>query len=196
MKWPHLAAYVLRFVVCACSISLLSSCASRVNVDRSACDVSATQAPGSQRTALDREILFRENGRLRDFFFGYTSLITNAYVGNLSGVRKAIANGDDVNWKMYWGLTALMWAADQGHADVVAELLDRGADIDAQAEDGTTALMLATRENRSDVITLLLKRHADLRLTDTEGRTAADWAQRAGNIALAKRLGITDNPGK
>jgi ankyrin repeat protein len=154
-----------------------------------AAGVQARTTKTSSQTTLDREILFRENGRVKDHYFGYTPLILAARTGDAAGVEAELAKGADINWKMQWGLTALMWAADQGHAPVVKLLLDRGADIDAQNEDGLTALMLAAREGRTDVVSILLERGAKINIKDHANKTACDWAKENENGKIVELIG-------
>ncbi len=120
----------------------------------------ASFKPKKDLTITEREILFRENGLLKDGFFGYTRLILASYKGDITEVRTQLDQGADVNWKMEWGLTALMWAADQGHVDVVKLLVEKDADVNAVNEDGFTALTLAKREGRSKVVDILLEHGA------------------------------------
>jgi ankyrin repeat protein len=112
--------------------------------------------PAKSLTATEREVLFRENGLLKDGFFGYTPLILASYMGDVGEVRNQLDQGADVNWKMEWGLTALMWAADQGRMDIVILLMEKGADVNAENEDGLSALILAKREGRSEIVNVLL----------------------------------------
>jgi ankyrin repeat protein len=107
-------------------------------------------------TRTEKELLFRENGLLKDHFFGYTQMILASLNGDLAGVTKALADGGEVNWKMEWGYTALMLAADQGHLEIVKLLVEKGADPKMVNDDGVTALELARREGRSDVVTHLV----------------------------------------
>jgi|WetSurMetagenome_2_1015567.scaffolds.fasta_scaffold295624_2 ankyrin repeat protein len=136
-----------------------------------------TSKPEKGLTVTEREVLYRENGLLKDHFFGYTPLIQAVCTGDVAKVQKALEGGADVNWKMEWGLTALMWAADQGHTPVVTVLIAHGADVNAQNEEGLTALMLAAREGRTETVKLLLKNKADPSRKDLTGKTAADWAK-------------------
>lgn len=62
---------------------------------------------------------------------GYTTLFYAAEAGDISLVKKRIANGDDVNTKLSNGLTPLHLAAQFGHVDVVKELIANGADANA-----------------------------------------------------------------
>jgi ankyrin repeat protein len=116
----------------------------------------AASKPGKSLTVTEREVLFRENGLLKDGFFGYTPLILASYKGEADEVRNQLSRGADVNWKMEGGLTALMWAADQGHVEIVKLLVEKGADVNLKNDDGLTALMLAKREGRTAVVKILL----------------------------------------
>ncbi len=144
--------------------------------------------PAAHKTALERQVLFRESGLLKDHFFGYTPLIQAACKGDVAGVQKALAAGADVNWKMQWGLTALMWAADQGHAPVVEILIAHGADVNAESEDGMTALMFAAKEGRTQVARILLSHKADRNRRNLAGESASDLAKEANHAAIVKLL--------
>jgi len=116
-----------------------------------ALQVEAADAKDKVLTQTERELLFRENGLMKDHFFGYTNLVLASLHGDLPGVQKALKDGNKVNWKMEWGYTALMLAADQGHLEIVKLLVENGADPKLTNDEGKTALDLAKREGRSDV---------------------------------------------
>jgi ankyrin repeat protein len=150
---------------------------------------SASKTVADRQTALEREILFRENGRDKDHYFGYTPLILAARAGDVADVEKLLKeNNEDINWKMQWGLTALMWAADQGHVSVVKLLLEKGAKVNVQCEDGLTALMFAAREGRTDTVKILLESKAQIMIKDPNGKTAEVLARENGHNALARLI--------
>lgn len=59
--------------------------------------------------------------------------------GNLSLVKKLIAEGADVNASS-WSLTPLHMAARSGNREIIETLVGCGARVDARTADGKTAL--------------------------------------------------------
>lgn len=86
------------------------------------------------------------------------------------------------------GWTPLHYAAASPGAKAVQLLLARGARIDARSPNGTTPLMMAAQYGTEDAVNLLLARGADLRLRNDLNLGPADFAQRGGREALARRL--------
>lgn len=86
------------------------------------------------------------------------------------------------------GWTPLHYAAAAPGAKALQVLLARGARVDAKAPNGTTPLMMAAQYGTEDAVDLLLKQGADLRLRNDLDLAAADFAQRGGREALARRL--------
>ena len=69
------------------------------------------------------------------------NLSAAAFTGDLTAMKKALADGADPNAKdPQSGGTLLSTAALMGHTKVVALLLEHGADINAKSRDGGTAL--------------------------------------------------------
>lgn len=75
--------------------------------------------------------------------------------GRLAVVKKAVAEGLDLNEKDQNGFTALMLAAQNGHADVVEFLVGKGADINIESKLGHTALDWAKRKNHPEAAAIL-----------------------------------------
>ncbi len=86
------------------------------------------------------------------------------------------------------GWTPLHYAAASPGAKALLLLLARGARIDARSPNGTTPLMMAAQYGSEDAVEALLKQGADLRLRNDLNLGVADFAQRGGREALAKRL--------
>ena len=57
------------------------------------------------------------------------ALIEAAATGNVEAIKKAIANGADVNVKAIGGGTLLFIAAHEGHREVAELLIAEGADV-------------------------------------------------------------------
>jgi hypothetical protein len=86
------------------------------------------------------------------------------------------------------GWTPLHYAAAAPGAKALQVLLARGARVDARSPNGTTPLMMAAQYGPEESVDLLLKQGADLRLRNDLNLGAADFAERGGREALAKRL--------
>ena len=74
--------------------------------------------------------------------------------------------------------------------EVVALLLSRNASTQARSPNATTPLMMAAGYGLEASVDLLLDAKADAAAKNDLGLTAADFAQRAGRDALAKRLAL------
>jgi len=116
---------------------------------------------------------------------GETPLMMAALRGQLDWCQRLVARGAPVDRN---GWTPLHYAASGPRTQVVAWLLDRGAALDGRSPNGSTPLMMAAGYGAEASVELLLARGADRKLRNDLGLTAADFAQRAGREALAKRL--------
>lgn len=85
--------------------------------------------------------------------------------GDLVGMRKALANGANVN--AGWGdnFSPLYGASQLGRKEAVTLLLDHGANPNKIYTFGTTPLKIATYSNEKDVVKILLDRGADVCFT-------------------------------
>jgi ankyrin repeat protein len=111
--------------------------------------------------------------------------IDAAMMGEVENVRRAIAQGINVNLIGSNAQTALMYAANYGHMSILHLLLDAGADPNILSDgdeglgDGMTALMHVAVSffagNREQVIELLVSRGADINLQGKGGKTALMW---------------------
>lgn len=86
------------------------------------------------------------------------------------------------------GWTPLHYAAASPGAKALQVLLSRGARVDARSPNGTTPLMMAAQYGTEEAVNLLLAKGADLRLRNDLNLGPADFAQRGGREALARRL--------
>jgi len=90
-------------------------------------------------------------------------LIEAAEKGDLAGVKKALAEGANVNAGIDGSQAALMTAALGGHRSVVQALLDGGANPNLEAQHlGQTALSMAASGGHDEIIKLLLARGASI----------------------------------
>lgn len=96
------------------------------------------------------------------------ALAEAARKGDVSVVKKLLAEGVDVNTKFRYGATALSYACDRGNLDVVKVLLDRGADVNVKDTFyGATPLIWAVSPNMGrkpqhpEIVRLLLGHGAE-----------------------------------
>ncbi|MEK6982505.1 MAG: ankyrin repeat domain-containing protein [Candidatus Micrarchaeota archaeon] len=131
----------------------------------------------TERTTL-RKILQRSpefkakeprTDRLTDILYEMASIeyeiIASAEAGNILGIKRALKNGVDVDWKDSTGGTPLIKATETGQIEAIKFLLKNGADINAQNNGGTTALIMATMIGDSKIVKLLIENGADTNLT-------------------------------
>ena len=96
--------------------------------------------------------------------------------GDLDGIKRALANGVDVDIPVdgdYYpkGSTPLMWAAAAGQLDAVRLLLQRGASVNAPSAIGETAFFFAADRGTPEVLARLAAAGADV-----DASTASDWS--------------------
>ncbi len=85
----------------------------------------------------------------------------------------------------------LLGAVRRGHLEVARMLLERGAEINVQNSSGTTAL-IASSSQSPELVKLLLDWGADLSLCDEHGKTALCEAASSGNLAVVRRLALSE----
>ncbi len=82
------------------------------------------------------------------------TLIEATATGNVEAIKKAIADGADVNVKAVGGGTILFIAAHEGHREVAELLIAEGADVNETTGSGETPLNWTKKE-----LTDLLRKH-------------------------------------
>ncbi len=82
------------------------------------------------------------------------ALIEATATGNVEAIKKAIADGADVNVKAVGGGTILFIAAHEGHREVAELLIAEGADVNETNGSGETPLDWAKGETAA-----LLRKH-------------------------------------
>ena len=103
----------------------------------------------------------------------------------LDGIKGALRNGTNVNYKDGGGKTALMHAAEKKDDKFVKALLEKNAEIDLQDKEGKTALMHAAKVGRTKTAKALLEADANTELEDRRGKTVWDII---GNRFLMRAL--------
>ncbi len=112
-----------------------------------------------------------------------------ALQGQIETVRRAIAQGVDVDAADEDGRTALQLAAFDGHTQVVQALLDEQPTIDHVDASGRTALMYAASGANRQTVELLLKSGADADVVDNvEHFTALMFAAAEGQREVVQVL--------
>jgi ankyrin repeat protein len=90
---------------------------------------------------------------------------------SLSELKRAIADGNQVNVPDREGRTALFYAAQDGELEIVAELISSGANVNAQDRTLKTPLHFAAGNYQRDVAELLLRSRAHVNAADSHGNT-------------------------
>jgi ankyrin repeat protein len=115
-------------------------------------------------------------------------LLTAARLGDVAGVKAAIAAGADVNaGDPTYGQTALMRAAMFGQAGTTAALLAARARHDVTAVDERTAMHWAAVGGSADVVRLLVKAGAAVNV-EAFGETPLGHAVEGGALGVVAAL--------
>ena len=99
--------------------------------------------------------------------------------GDEAGVRKALAEGADVNTRLLDGRTLLMFSRSEAMFEL---LVSKGADVMARDGKGMTVLHWACRNGWLDVVKAAVKAGgaALLNAVDERGMTGLMWASQGG----------------
>lgn len=135
--------------------------------------------------------------------FTQWSLFEAVKNGDLDGVKKAVANGADVNDRDPHTLTPLHWAAVFGYNRVVEFLLDTGAEIDAVTikgaccysceveclcfSRGESPLLSAVGNGQEETVNLLLGKGANHKIKTVSGSTFLHQAAEKGMLGIIKK---------
>ena len=109
-------------------------------------------------------------------------LMNMAYVGDLEGIKKFIAEGINVNAAQYQGFTALYFAILRNDPKIISELMQAGANINVQDKNGNTPLMNVVSNFGNipfvitGMLTTILQFNPSLNLRNKEGKTVFDIA--------------------
>jgi len=115
-------------------------------------------------------------------------LLISAHDGDISGVRKALEKGADIEVVGGRGLNPLLWASLRGRFDVVNLLLESGANINAQNRVGWTPILQASAAGHLDVVMSLLEHGADANIATEFSETALMFAAREGYREIVAAL--------
>ena len=98
-----------------------------------------------------------------------------AYTGDLSAMKRYIAEGADVNAPDDdLNMTPLAWSVTHGHPEAVRLLIKNGAEVNMKDDNGSTVLHGAAVFGRADIAKLLLENGANLQVRNDDGATPAD----------------------
>ncbi|VFQ59054.1 unnamed protein product [Cuscuta campestris] len=99
-----------------------------------------------------------------------------ASVGDVEGLKKALAAGGDRDEADSEGRSALHFACGYGEEECVRILLEAGAKVDALDKNKNTALHYAAGYGRKECVALLLEYGAAVTLRNMDGKTPMDVA--------------------
>ncbi|XP_047332179.1 ankyrin repeat domain-containing protein 2A-like [Impatiens glandulifera] len=100
-----------------------------------------------------------------------------ASVGDVEGLKNALASGADMNEEDSEGRTALHFACGYGETKCAQILLEAGAVVDALDKNKNTALHYAAGYGRNECVALLLEHGAAVTLQNLDGKTPIDVAK-------------------
>ena len=105
--------------------------------------------------------------------------------GDVEGVKRRLAKGDDANKIDRWGWSPALWATYYNYYEVLKVLLEHGADPNIKTvkaygsiAKGSTPLIVASYYGWGGSVRLLLKHGADKTVANGAGETAASLAER------------------
>ena len=112
-----------------------------------------------------------------------------AQKGDLTTVKKLIAQGADVNIPQGDGMTALHWAADRSDSAMAAVLIKAHANVKATTRIGNyTPLHVASRDASGAVVRELVDAGADVKAPTTTGATPLHLAAAGGSVVAINAL--------
>jgi YVTN family beta-propeller protein len=110
--------------------------------------------------------------------------------GDLTAIKKILADKTAVNKRRSDGSTPLSTAALHGNLEIAKYLIDTGADLTRSNADGNTPLHVAAFLCRTEVVRFLLKKGASTAAKNSRGETPIDvvsgaWSKELINFYLA-----------
>ncbi|XP_027330234.1 ankyrin repeat domain-containing protein 2B-like isoform X1 [Abrus precatorius] len=111
-----------------------------------------------------------------------------ASVGDVEGLKNALASGADKDEEDSEGRTALHFACGYGEVKCAQVLLEAGAKVDALDKNKNTALHYAAGYGRKDCVALLLENGAAVTLQNMDGKTPIDVAKLNNQNEVLKLL--------
>ncbi|KAH7518214.1 hypothetical protein FEM48_Zijuj09G0147800 [Ziziphus jujuba var. spinosa] len=111
-----------------------------------------------------------------------------ASVGDVEGLKNALASGADKDEEDSEGRTALHFACGYGEVKCAQVLLEAGATVDALDKNKNTALHYAAGYGRKECVALLLENGAAVTLQNLDGKTPIDVAKLNNQNEVLKLL--------
>ncbi|KAK9146327.1 hypothetical protein Sjap_006230 [Stephania japonica] len=111
-----------------------------------------------------------------------------ASVGDVEGLKNALASGADKDEEDSEGRTALHFACGYGEVKCAQVLLEAGAGVDALDKNKNTALHYAAGYGRKECVALLLENGAAVTLQNMDGKTPIDVAKLNNQQEVLKLL--------
>jgi len=111
-----------------------------------------------------------------------------ASVGDVEGLKNALAAGADKDEEDSEGRTALHFACGYGEVKCAQVLLEAGAKVDALDKNKNTALHYAAGYGRKECVALLLENGAAVTLQNMDGKTPIDVAKLNNQNEVLKLL--------
>ncbi|KAK9087593.1 hypothetical protein Syun_029987 [Stephania yunnanensis] len=111
-----------------------------------------------------------------------------ASVGDVEGLKNALASGADKDEEDSEGRTALHFACGYGEVQCAQVLLEAGAGVDALDKNKNTALHYAAGYGRKECVALLLENGAAVTLQNMDGKTPIDVAKLNNQQEVLKLL--------
>ncbi|KAF9624489.1 hypothetical protein IFM89_011532 [Coptis chinensis] len=109
-------------------------------------------------------------------------------VGDVEGLKSALASGADKDEEDSEGRTALHFACGYGEVKCAQVLIDAGATVDALDKNKNTALHYAAGYGRKECVALLLESGAAVTLQNLDGKTPLDVAKLNNQQEVLKLL--------
>ncbi|XP_016204539.2 ankyrin repeat domain-containing protein 2A [Arachis ipaensis] len=100
-----------------------------------------------------------------------------ASIGDVEGLKNALASGGDKDEEDAEGRTALHFACGYGEVKCAQVLIEAGAKVDALDKNKNTALHYAAGYGRKECVALLLENGAAVTLQNMDGKTPIDVAK-------------------
>lgn len=107
-----------------------------------------------------------------------------AAADDIPALRRALADGAQINARGLHKQTALMQAAGEGRLIIMEILLQAGAHFDLQDGHGRTALAYAVRQGLVPAVDMLIRAGADITIDDKDGEKPLDIALHCGDPAM------------
>lgn len=114
-------------------------------------------------------------------------LFEACFTGNVSDLKKAIEECNDLNIKNKEGQTPLCFVSKCRY-DLVKLLVENGADVNLQSDERISPLHWAVEYDNEEIVEYLLSKGADINSRDHSYETPLHWAGWTGHHKSARLL--------